>query len=190
MTLEPDYFLATTEVDPADSHWYAVRVRSNYESMTSALLRGKGIEEFYPTYKSLRQWSDRSKEIRRPLFPGYIFCRIDLPQRVPVLSTAGVVNIVGVGRTPVAISDPEIEAVRAIVDSGVAATPCPYIQVGHPVSIVWGPLAGVEGIVTEVKSQLRLLVSVQLLRRSVAAEIDRAWIRPAPVRQWDMPVSA
>lgn len=178
MTLTQNELLPQIELSSEKPCWYAVRVRSNFEMITSTLLRGKDIEEFCPTYKSIRRWSDRTKAMQRPLFPGYVFCRIPLAQRVSVLSTQGVVGIVGAGRIPIAIPEQEIEAVRAIVKSDLAATPWPYLQVGHRVLMQCGPLAGTEGVVLEVKSQLRLVVSIDILRRAVATEIDRTWIRP------------
>lgn len=169
--------LPLLEICAQTQHWYAIRVRSNFEVATSLMLRCQDIEVFCPTYRSQRRWSDRTKEIQRPLFPGYVFCRISPLQRVPVLSTAGVVGIVGFGRTPIAIPDHEIEAVRMVVKSNLGATPCPYLEIGHKVAIETGPLAGAEGIVLEIKTGLRLVVSIDILRRSVATEIDRAWIR-------------
>src|SRR5271165_6387447 len=95
--------------------WYAVRVRSNYESNVSAVLEQKGVEKFLPTYRSRRKWSDRVKTLDLPLFPGYVFCRIPLDERNLVLTTGGVVDIVSVGRIPAPISEEEIEAVRTVV---------------------------------------------------------------------------
>ena len=159
--------------------WYAIRTQSKFESPVSAALRGKGYQEFLPLYHSRRRWSDRVKELDLPLFPGYVFCRFDLRDRLlPILTTPGVVAILGAGKTPVPISAEEIAAVRAIVCSGLPARPWPCLTCGSRVLIEYGPLAGIEGIALRVDKVFRLVVSVHLLQRSVAVEIDRDWVRP------------
>jgi len=176
-------------VSPADvpslsTHpWYALRVRSKFEHQASATLRGKGYQEFLPVYRSQRRWSDRVKELHLPLFPGYLFCRLDVECRLPVLTTPGIVGIVGVGKTPVPVSDEEIAAVQAVIRSGLPAQPWPCLTVGSRILIERGPLAGVEGIALNVDKKYRLVVSVPLLQRSVAVEIDREWARPIPERR-------
>lgn len=161
-----------------DLLWYAIRVQSKFENLASATLRGKGYEEFLPLYRSRRRWSDRVKQLDLPLFPGYLFCRFDVNSRLPILTTPGVVSIVGAGKTPVAVSDDEIAAVQAIVRSGLAAVPWPCLTVGSRILIERGPLAGLEGIALDVDRKYRLVVSVSMLQRSVAVEIDREWARP------------
>lgn len=158
--------------------WYAIRVRSKFEVVATASLAGKGYEPFLPLYQARRRWSDRVKEMELPLFPGYIFCRFDAGTRLPVLTTPGVVSVVGYGREPVVIDEAEVAAVRAIIASGLPAIPWPYLRTGNRVLIEHGPLAGVEGIVLAVKKELRLIVSVTMLQRSVGVEIDREWVRP------------
>ena len=101
--------------------WYALRVQSRLSSLASTTLRGKGYEEFSPLYRSRRRWSDRTKELELPLFPGYLFCRFDVSDRLPILTTPGVIGIVGIGKTPAPVDLDEIEAVRAILRSGLAA---------------------------------------------------------------------
>ena len=158
--------------------WFAIRVRSNQERIALAHLRQRGFEEFAPSYKSERRWSDRKKEIDQFLFPGYVFCRFNPQYRLPVLTAPGVVDVVGFGRTPAPIPDEEIERVRRMVESGVLVTPFPFVEVGDTVLIERGPLAGLEGILAEVKGRWRLVVSINLLKRSVSAEVDRDSIRP------------
>jgi len=158
--------------------WFAVRVRSNQERVALAHIRQRGFEEFAPSYKSERRWSDRKKEIDQFLFPGYVFCRFNPQYRLPILTAPGVVDVVGFGKIPAPIPDEEIERVRRLVDSGVLVTPFPFVEVGQSVLIERGPLAGLEGILAEVKGRWRLVVSINLLRRSVSAEVDRASIRP------------
>jgi transcription antitermination factor NusG len=118
------------------------------------------------------------KELELPLFPGYSFCRFDVSHRLPILTTPGVIGIVGIGKIPAPVDLDEIEAVRLILRSGLAAQPWPLLRVGSKVYIERGPLVGLEGIVTNTDKVFRLIVSVSLLQRSVAVEIDREWARP------------
>jgi transcription antitermination factor NusG len=167
--------------------WFALRVRSNYEHVAAMHLQDRGFEEFLPTYKTERQWSDRKKQINLPLFPGYVFCRLNPEDRLPVLTIPGTVGLVGFGKGPAAIPDREIESVRKMIGSGLLVAPWPFLEVGQTVRIERGPLAGVEGILQEVKKTFRLIVSIPMLQRSVSAEVDRTWIRPVgpsrPARQ-------
>jgi transcriptional antiterminator NusG len=177
--------LARFETDPQAYPWFALRLRSNYERITVSHLRERGYEEFAPSYKIERRWSDRIKQIDQFLFPGYLFCRFDPNDRLPILTAPGVVDVVGFGKMPEHIPDDEIERVRRMVESGLLVTPYPYVQVGQPVLIERGPLCGVEGILVEVKGKARLVVSVNLLRRSVSAEVDRHSIRPIQTLSMD-----
>lgn len=158
--------------------WFALRVRSNYERVAAIHLRDRGFEEFSPTYKTERQWSDRKKQIDAFLFPGYVFCRLNPTDRLPVLTIPGVVGLVGFGKGPTPIPQNEIESVRRMVGSGLLVAPWPFLSAGEAVLIERGPLAGVEGILKEVKKSFRLVVSVHLLQRSVSVEVDRSWVRP------------
>jgi transcription antitermination factor NusG len=161
--------------------WYALQIRSKQRKGISAMVCGKGYETYEPLYRSRRRWSDRVKQVDFPLFPGYIFCRLDLRNRLPILMVPGVVSIVGLGKTPVPVDEEEIETLRAIVDSGLPAEPWPFLGLGSKVYIERGPLAGVEGIITDMNKVYRLVVSVSLLQRSVGVEIDRNWARPISV---------
>jgi transcription antitermination factor NusG len=174
--------LHPTETSPDSTRypWFVVRVRSNHERVVGAHLRDRGYEEFSPCWKTERRWSDRTKEMDQFLFPGYVFCRLDPLDRLPVLTAPGVVDLVGFGKIPAPVPDHEIENVRRMVQSGLFVMPWPFLELGHRVLIERGPLAGVEGILEEVKGKCRLVVSVQLLQRSVSAEVDRSWIRPLP----------
>jgi len=158
--------------------WFAVRVRSNFERIAAAHLRERGYEEFAPSHRTERQWSDRKKEIDQFLFPGYVFCRFDPQNRLPVLTAPGVVDVVGWGKVPAPIPDEEIERVRKLVQSGLLLSPWPYLELGQVVLIERGPLAGTEGILVEVKGRCRLVVSINLLKRSISAEVERSCVRP------------
>jgi transcription antitermination factor NusG len=159
--------------------WFALRVRSNFEQPVSNLLSAKGVEEFFPTYRSRRVWSDRVRDMRLPLFPGYVFCRIPMDKCSLVLATTGVVSLVGVQRRPLPIDDQEMAAVRQMVESQSLVEPWPLLRIGQHVRVRKGPLAGIEGILLRVKDSCRLVVSVTLLGRSVATEIDAAYVSPA-----------
>lgn len=113
-----------------------------------------------------------------PLFRGYLFCQFDVSDRLPILTTPGVIGIVGAGKIPVPVDLDEIEAIRAILRSGLVTQPWPLLRVGSKVYIEGGPLAGLEGIITNSDKVYRLIVSVTLLQRSVAVEINRKWARP------------
>jgi transcription antitermination factor NusG len=174
----PHYFQSPLGDHGPAHHWFAVRVRSNQERTAMAHLRERGYEQFAPSYKSERRWSDRTKEIEQYLFPGYIFCRFDASDRRAVLSAPGVVDLVGFGRTPEAIPDQEIDRVRRMVESGLLVTPYRFLNVGQTIRIERGPLTGLEGILVELKGKQRLVVSINLLQRSVSAEVDRRSVRP------------
>jgi transcription antitermination factor NusG len=158
--------------------WYALQVRPRFEKQVAATILGKGYDSFLPLYRCKRRWSDRIKEIELPLFSGYLFCRLDIGRRLPVLVTPGVIQFVGIGKTPMPVDESEIAAVFAVVNAGLEAEPYPYIQIGQRVRIDHGTLSGVEGIVQLAKKPARLIVSVSLLQRSVAVEIDEAWVTP------------
>jgi transcription antitermination factor NusG len=158
--------------------WFAVRVRSKSERIALAHLRERGFEEFTPSYKAERHWSDRKKMIDQFLFPGYVFCRFNPQNRLPVLTAPGVVDLVGCGKVPVPIPDEEIERVRKMVESGVLVSPWPYLELGQTVRIERGPLAGMDGILEEVKGKCRLVISINLLKRSISAEVERSCVRP------------
>jgi len=160
-------------------NWFALSVKSHHETAVSARLINKGFEVFLPLYRTTRTWSDRKKEIQLPLFDGYVFCRFNPNERsVPVATTPGVFRIVSMGNTPAPVPDHEIEAVRAVTNSRSVVEPWPYIPKGSPVQITSGVLSGVEGSFMEEHTGGRLIVSITLLQRSVAVQIDRTSVRP------------
>ena len=161
-----------------NQQWYALQVRPRFEKIVASHLEHKGYNEYLPLYKTRRQWSDRVKELEFPLFSGYTFCKFDAQNRLPILVVPGVLSIVGFGRLPTPISDEEISAIQSIVGSGLQYGPWPFMKAGQPVSVERGPLAGLEGTVVEVKTNCRLVVSLPLLQRSVAVEIERDCIQP------------
>jgi transcription antitermination factor NusG len=158
-------------------HWYALRVKPRFEKVVARNLRGKGYEEFLPLYRHPSRWT-KTKEIDLPLFSGYLFCRLDPNNRLPILIIPGVDFIVGVGKRIVPVDESELDAIRAVMKSGTYCEPWPFLQVGQRVLVEYGPLAGTEGIILLFKNKYRLVVSVNLLQRSVAAEIERDWVKP------------
>lgn len=181
-SLSMNFNIANSEYDHEamrpDSHlpWFAVRVKSNYEKPVSAILRGKGFEEFLPTYRAKRQWSDRIKELDVPLFPGYLFCRIDLSKRLPLLTTPGFLYLVGRGMNPEPIDEAEVMAIQSVVRSGLPAMPWPSVVVGQKVRLERGPLRGIEGVVSKIGDQHRIYVNATLLQRSVSVQVDCEWV--------------
>jgi len=160
--------------------WYALQVRSRKENYIASQIAGKGFEYLLPTYRSVRQWSDRKKELEQPLFPGYLFCRFDFQDRRPLITIPGVLQILGNGRVGIPVSDDEISALRLAVSSGMPKQPWPYLQVGQRVRVNYGTLTGLEGILVNVKGNHRVVLSVTLLQRSVALEVETSWLTPVP----------
>jgi transcription antitermination factor NusG len=158
--------------------WYALRTKSLSEKLVAAALLGKGYQHFLPTYAVRNRWSDRLQRVEVPLFPGYVFCRLDASCPLPVLVTPGVSYIVGLGRVPAPIPDGEIEALQTVARSGVPAAPWPYLRVGQTVRVTHGALRDMEGILIAVKKEFRIILSVNMLQRSVAVEVDRDCIEP------------
>jgi len=156
--------------------WFALQVRVRHELSVADYLGGLGYEWFLPLYRSKKRWSDRIKEVKSPLFPGYLFCRFNQHDRLPILKTPGVVQIVGFNRIPAVVDEIEISALQTLMASGVANQPCPFLEIGDKVRIESGPLRGLEGILMDFKGHHRLVLSVTLLQRSVAVEIDSALV--------------
>jgi transcription antitermination factor NusG len=151
--------------------WYAIQVRPRSEFYTAAILRDRGYHEFVPKYRSIRKWSDRKVELELPLFPGYIFCNFNPEVRLPILTTPGVVRIVGTGKMPLPLEESEMNAILQVVQSNYKVTPHPFVAVGTKVRIEEGPLAGLEGIVSGFKNR-QIIFSVGLLKRSISVGLD------------------
>jgi transcription antitermination factor NusG len=158
--------------------WYALHVHARKEQLVASQLENRSLECFLPTYKSLRKWSDRTKETEQALFPGYVFCRFDYENRQPVVMTTGVTQVVGTGKVAVPIADAEIEALQVAVRSGIPAQPWPYLRTGEFVQINYGHLTGLQGILVNFKGNHRVVLSVTLLQRSLALEVELDWLSP------------
>jgi len=152
--------------------WYAVCTRHQHEKAAARILEYKEFEVFLPLYKARRRWKDRVKELSVPLFPGYLFIRESLERWLPIITTPGVCNIVSCGGRPVAIPRSEIEGVRRIVESTLRVEPHPFLRSGDWVRVKYGPIAGVEGILLRKKNIARLVLSVEMLGKSAAVEVE------------------
>lgn len=166
----------------SNTRWYALQTKTQYERVVARGLSGKGLEEFVPLFDVRRRYGSEVRVVEEPMFPGYVFCRFDLAERLSVLRTPYVRSIVGVAGRAIPVRDGEIEAVQSIVRAGAVVHPWPYLKEGDWVRIVCGSMEGVEGILVEKRKRHRLVVSISLLERSVAVDLDEAWIAPIPSR--------
>lgn len=170
--------------------WYALRVKPRHEKAVAEALRVQGFEEFLPLYKERRRWSDRTKEIETPLFANYTFCRFPAQNRLAVLRVPGVVGLIKFGDRLAEVDPGEIEAVRAAAGSGRIVRPCEFLVAGKRVRIVSGPLANVEGIFQRFSGSDQLVVSVTILQRSVAVELEGDAVMPIPANRGHAAFSA
>jgi transcription antitermination factor NusG len=157
-----------------EPHWYAVRTRSRHEKMVSEQLEKQGIENFLPLMKRTRQWTDRTKEIEMPVFSGYSFVRMVFSSavRLRVLQTHGVAGFVGIKNLGIPIPDSEIQDVRTLLASSVPFEERTFLRVGQRVRIRGGALDGVEGILSAQDEDQSLVVSVELIQRSLSVRIE------------------
>lgn len=170
--------IARSGAGPLHLAWYAVHVKHLHESVVATALRNKGYEEFLPRYSTRRRWSDRWKELRLPLFPGYLFvkCNLNDEKQSKILTTPGVIRILGCSGAPIQIPDDQVESIRLLTSSNVALGPWPFLTIGQEVTLTEGPLRGLSGLVIRMDSGLRLIVSVTMLQRSVQVSIAREWV--------------
>jgi len=161
--------------------WFVLRVRPKHEKQVFRLIDLMGHESFLPLYRARQRHTQRWQDIDRPLFPGYVFCRFDRASWVPVINTPGVVDALRIGKTLAAVDDEEIEALQRVQQAKTAMEPWPYLRIGQKIRVEAGPLAGLKGILSQVKGQRRLVLSVTLLQRSVLVEIDEDWVMYDPI---------
>jgi transcription termination/antitermination protein NusG len=165
-------------MDKTDSRdealWYAVSVRSRQESVAASMLPGLGIRCFHPLITEVHRWSDRMQKVSRPLFPGYLFVHItrSCETQLRVLKVPGIVSFVGSAQGPTAIPEEEIDSVRAVLSSGVGCAPHPFLQEGDRVRIIRGVLAGIEGTFLRSITDSKLVISIEMIQRSMAINID------------------
>jgi len=151
--------------------WFALVTRPRHEKVATEALNAKGLETFLPFVRRHHQYGRRSREFDVPMFPGYLFCRFDVLHRLPVITTPGIVRVVGAGGSPIPVRDAEVTSLQIATRERIPALPHPFLQEGARVAITQGPLAGMEGIVVKEKDPMRIVVSISLLQRSVLLEI-------------------
>ncbi|PYV10930.1 MAG: hypothetical protein DMG23_05865 [Acidobacteria bacterium] len=180
--------------------WHALYTRHQHEKVVARVLENKGFEIFLPLYPTARRWKDRTKQLSLPLFPCYVFLRGGLDRWLDIISTPGIHSFVGSDGQPATIPETEIDAVRKGVEKGVRVEPHPFLRCGDWVRVKSGPLEGIEGILLRKKNLFRLVLSVELLEKSVALEVDawaveritrpkadgppRGLAMPGPARNW------
>lgn len=166
------------EVNPGftadQSAWFAIQTRPRYEKKIAAELQEKGIKAFLPLSSATHQWSDRRRKVHAPIFPGYVFVRIApvAHARVSVLRTNGVISFVGVRNVGIPIPESEMTAIQTVFEEGVALEPYPYLKVGQQVAIRGGCLDGVSGVLQARNGDRSLIISVNLIQRSIAMRIE------------------
>ncbi|MGE5205183.1 MAG: UpxY family transcription antiterminator [Chlamydiota bacterium] len=175
--IEPDATLAGIEiaaVDPPPPHWYAAYTCVNRERRVAEMLQARAVTCFLPLYEEVHQWKTGPARLQVPLFPGYVFVRVFLEERMRVLTVPGVVRLVGTNGRAEALPDPEIEGIRAALMGPVRVHPYPYLTVGQQVTVVNGPLRGLTGFLLRKRNSCRVVISLDLIMRSMIVEVDAA----------------
>lgn len=168
--------------DITQSQWCAVYTRHQHEKLTARNLEQKKFEVFLPLYMAARKWKDRTKKLMVPLFPSYVFLRATVVQRIDLLTTPGVCALVVFGGRPAVIPEEQIEAVRRAIECKARVEPFPYLRFGERVRVARGVLEGIEGILVRARDGAqRLILSVEMLQRSVAIEVDLSTVEPSGV---------
>lgn len=167
----------STELEQSYS-WYAAHVFSRHEKQVARQLEERRVNCFLPLYRSVRRWKDRRKELDLVLFPGYVFVQLDLKDRLRVLQVPGVARFVSFNGHPAPLPDADIESLINGLVEGVRAEPHPYLKVGQHVRVKYGPMAGTQGILVRRKDKFRVVLSIDLIMRSVAVEVDEADVEP------------
>jgi transcription antitermination factor NusG len=162
------------------ARWYAAYTCANHEKRVAAELGARDVEHFLPLYASMRRWKDRRVQLELPLFPGYVFVRLALSQRLRVVQIPSLVRLVGFGGLPTALPDTEMEIMRSGLSQNLRVEPHPFLTVGRRVRITCGPFAGLEGVLKRKKSDVRVVVSLELIQRSVAVDVEAADLSPLP----------
>src|SRR5215472_752630 len=161
-----------------DLRWYAVYTSANHEKRVAQQLSQRSVENYLPLYVSVRRWKDRRVKLHLPLFPGYLFVRFALHDRLRVLQIPGIARLVGFDGTPAALPEAEIEALKNGLEHGLRVEPHPYLTVGRRVQIKSGPFAGLQGILRRWKGDWRVIMSLDLIHRSVVVEVGASDLEP------------
>lgn len=164
--------------DYLECRWYAAYTRANHEKRVCEQLVRRDVESYVPLYQTTRRWKDRRVQLQLPLFPGYVFVRIALLDRLRVLEVPSVVRLVGFNGHPTALPNDEIDGLKTGFAGGVRAEPHPFLTVGRRVRIKAGPLEGREGILIRRKRSLRVVLSIELIHRSIVVDVDVVDVQP------------
>jgi transcription antitermination factor NusG len=178
LTTEPVFDVDVRLSRYAEPNWYVVYTCANHEKRVAEQLRQRSVEHFLPLYGTVRRWKDRKVHLQIPLFPGYVFVRMSLFDRLKVLQTPSVACLVGVNGRPSALPDEEIEVLKKCMARNIAVEPYPYLAAGRRVRIVAGALSGYEGILVRRKGHHRVVLSIDLVKQSAAIEVDASTLMP------------
>jgi len=174
----PPFLSEVIDVEQKTAQWYAVYTNSRHEKVVARQLLDRSIETFLPLYRTWHRWKDRRKLVELPLFPSYVFVRIEAQKRLRVLQVPGVVTLVSFNSEPAVLPEKEINALRKGLENDVHAEPHPYLRVGRKVRVMRGPMVGAEGILSRKKDKCRVVISIEVLMRSIAVEVDGADVEP------------
>lgn len=165
-----------SELEPqvSEARWYAIYTCARHEKRVAQQLERQSIEHFLPLYEAVHRWKDRRARVQLPLFPGYLFVHIPLARRMQVLEVPSVVRMVAFQGVPAVLPDEEILSLRSSLSGDLRVEPHPYLKIGRRMRVIRGPLAGREGILVRKKDRLRLVISIDLIMRSMAVEVDAA----------------
>jgi transcription antitermination factor NusG len=181
ITAQSEIFVADAEREAyIQTKWYAAYTHANHERRVADQLRERGVEHFLPQYESMRKWKDRRVRLQMPLFPGYVFVHLALQNRLRALQIPGVVYLVGFAGRPVAVPEAEFARIRGLLQRGPHAEPHPHLTVGRRVRVRSGPLEGMEGMVVRRKNGKRLVISLELIQRAMAVDLDGADLEVLP----------
>ena len=161
-----------------EGNWYALYTCARHEKRVAEQIERRQVSCYLPLYRSVRRWKDRRKVLELALFPGYVFVRMSLSNKLKVLEVPGVVQFVSFDGRPAALPAEEIEALRNRLSSEAKIEPHPYLRAGRKVRVRSGPFQGLEGIIVRRKDRCRLVFSIDLIQRSLAIEVDEADIEP------------
>jgi transcription antitermination factor NusG len=156
--------------------WHALYTHHQHEKLLQQILVEKGFETFLPLYSVTHRWKDRVQRLSVPLFPSYVFIHGGLDRRLDLVTTTGFHSIVANGERPGTILQQEIDAIRQLIETKLQVEPHPFLKVGDRVRVKSGPLSGFEGILVRKKNHCRLVLSVELLQKSVATEVDASTV--------------
>jgi len=180
--------IANLAGSPSVSWWHALYTCHHHEKVVAQALSGKGFEVFLPQYRTVHRWKDRHKELLLPLFPNYVFIHGGLDRMLNIVTTPGVHSLVSWGARPADIPSEEIDAVRRLVESPLQVEPHPFLKCGDLVRIKSGPLEGMEGILVRKARGVRLVLSVEMLSKSAAVEVDVSMVErvcAAETNRWE-----